>query len=468
MRIHIYLFLLIVTFQCRMFGQAPFTRYYGSLPNQEGGSIIQTVEGDFVIYSSFWKSPAVSSALTRIHPNGDTVWSKPFDFCNNNPYDRSLIQDIDSGFIFTGETANNQCIVVKVNKSGDTLWTCKPGKGNLVSVILTHDRNIVAAGSDSGAKIVKLGRDGSVIWMKSYLHQPHKIASIVAKGIRETSNGSFFISGYTGGLDWFGSVFTLRLTASGDSISYRNFIGIGDFTNTCIVSMDTTGDQNYILAGYCTGTNVIYRGLLMKVNEQGDTLWSRLSGDSTFYMSVVTMRNGHFATCGGFRDTILYNPSTGRVFYAEFNSEGKRLRTWRNYRYDLSSPKCIIQSNDGGFVMSGSTDNYGENDSLYVIKTDPQGWMEGVDEKTSSGKASVLECYPNPCKDNLTVRHLLQGTKSAVLDILDVTGRSVRREDLKNPAGTLTLDLEDIPDGLFTITLFSGSGVQSGRFIHIH
>jgi hypothetical protein len=447
--------------------QAPFTRYYGSLPNQEGRSIIQTFDGDFVIYSSLWKSPAVNSALTRIHPNGDTVWSKPFDFCYITGHNHGLIQDIDSGFIFTGETAN-QCMVVKVNKSGDTLWTCKPGKGNLVTVIVTHDQQIVAAGSDSGAKIVKLGRDGSVLWMKSYLHKPHQLASIVVQGIRETSNGSFFISGHSSGMEWSGSVFTLRLTASGDSLSYRTFSWIGGFSNNCIVSMDTTGDQNYILAGYCTSTNVIYRGLLMKVNEQGDTLWSRLSGDSTFYMSVVTMRNGHFATCGGFRDTVQYFPSTGRVFYAEFTSEGNRLRTWRNYRYDLFSPNCIIQANDGSFVMSGSTDNYLENDSLYVIKTDPQGWMEGVDEKQWFGKVSSLECFPNPCKDNLTVRYLLPGPKSAVLEILDVTGRIVRRGDLKNPAGTLTLDLEDLPDGLFTITLFSGSGVQSGRFIHIH
>jgi hypothetical protein len=470
MRIHLYLLLLIVTFKCSVSAQAPFTRFYGSMSNQDGKSMIQTKDGGFLVIGSLKEPPAHQTTVAKLDSTGDTIWVKSYDYCTLSVfYDRLLLQDPDGGFIIPGTSSDKKFLVVKSDPAGDTIWTSHFEQGGASSVILTNDNSLVALGGcKDGVKLIKLTRDGQFIWSKQYrILPPAYVGSYSPYGIKEIPGGGFLIFGEIISSYMYSSIFLLRVNPSGDSLYYHHY-NIGSFYSTPAYSMDTTADHNFILCGLCTNTNSIYYGFLFKVDQQGDSLWAKISSDTTMYFSVATLKNGHYIVCGGYQDTTKYT-SFDRVFYAEFDADGNRLKEWKNHDRGFGAPNCIIQTRDNGYAMCGNTVK-GFSDSVYVIKTDPQGWMEGVDEKQSSGKALNLECFPNPASEIVFVSYDGSGSEKAVLQVLDATGRIVIKQEMPSTIGVkrLSIDARDLPEGLYLVSLISGNRLQTRKLLIKH
>jgi hypothetical protein len=150
--------------------------------------------------------------------------------------------------------------------------------------------------------------------------------------------------------------------------------------------------------------------------------------------------------------------------------------------YDL----YVIISYDNGSSWNEITDNlpvnnypwmagpYSNNQRLFTAP-DLNGIWYRDDMLTSSGpgktkEESSLKIFPNPAGTMVSVTYTGSDIEAAILKIIDGTGKTIIQQELLPNSGqhTINIYLTALPDGLFTVTLFTGNGVQSRRFIHIH
>ena len=118
-------------------------------------------------------------------------------------------------------------------------------------------------------------------------------------------------------------------------------------------------------------------------------------------------------------------------------------------------------------------DNYTQNDSLLndlaifpvVVSTFPSD-VQGI----TKNDLTVFGCYPNPARDETSLRFSLMGGGNASVIVMDLTGRILRKSDFLNlPAGdqSLQLDTQGLTPGdyvcLIKVPSGAGFGVKFSR-----
>ena len=135
-------------------------------------------------------------------------------------------------------------------------------------------------------------------------------------------------------------------------------------------SIKQTADGGYILTGttesFGAGLGNVY---LVKTNSMGDTLWTRTIGDSIDYQggeSVLQTSDGGFIISGYAWDTLL-----GSVVYLiKTDANGNIL--WRNC-FEGGEGYSVCQNNDNGFIICGTIGSGFGSTDLSLIRTDSLG-----------------------------------------------------------------------------------------------
>ena len=140
-------------------------------------------------------------------------------------------------------------------------------------------------------------------------------------------------------------------------------------------SVQQTTDEGYIVAGYTYSFGAgFYDAWLIKTDAFGDTLWTKTYGgstDSDYGYSVQQTKDGGYIIAGS---TYSYGAGLSDGFLVKTDAQGNML--WKNtfggsgqdYFYSVQ------QTEDGGYIMVGSTESYGDGSSdVYLVKTDPNG-----------------------------------------------------------------------------------------------
>ncbi|WP_201983224.1 T9SS type A sorting domain-containing protein [Hymenobacter rubidus] len=101
-----------------------------------------------------------------------------------------------------------------------------------------------------------------------------------------------------------------------------------------------------------------------------------------------------------------------------------------------------------------------------VFRVDDVSFTGTATATRDAAQNAALSVAPNPSADG---RYLLSSTEPALLaaplTVLDATGRTVRRELAPAPALSRTLDLNDLPAGLYTLLLTTPNGTVSRRLV---
>ncbi|MDP8205525.1 MAG: T9SS type A sorting domain-containing protein [Candidatus Electryonea clarkiae] len=169
-----------------------------------------------------------------------------------------------------------------------------------------------------------------------------------------------------------------------DSLWSRSFGGLYD--EKCYSAIQTD-DGGFALAGK---TNSIGAGdfdfWLVKTDSDGDSLWSRnYGGDSDDVCnSIIQTSDGGFVLAGY---TNSYGDSINDFYLIKTDSDGELLwlKTYGGEDYD----KCldIIETSDGGFALAGFTASFGSGrDDAWLLKTDRNG--DSLWSRTYGGESS--------------------------------------------------------------------------------
>jgi hypothetical protein len=145
----------------------------------------------------------------------------------------------------------------------------------------------------------------------------------------------------------------------------RNYGGAGEDYG---LSVQQTSDTGYIVAGWTASFGNSNQVYLIKTNASGDTLWTRTyggtGGDGGY--SVRQTSDGGYIVAGA------TNPfgNGDQVYLVKTNASGDTLWTRTYGGTGGDGGYSVRQTSDGGYIVAGVTYSFGNGEQVYLIKTD--------------------------------------------------------------------------------------------------
>lgn len=382
-----------------------WSQTYGGNGADECYSVQQTSDGGYVLagYTQSFGAGSADFWLVKTDTHGDSLWSRTF---GGGSYDlcRSVQQTSDGGYIMAGGTRSfgaGDCDfwLVKTNANGDSLWSRAFGGAAddaCYSAQQTSDSGYVLAGitrsfgmGRADFWLVKTDANGDILWTAAL----GGIDWEECHAVQQTSDGGYILAGhvYLSGTDRF-SYLLMKMDANGDSLWSRTYGGSGD--EWCL-SVQQTSDGGYITAGYTESFGAgDYDFWLVKTDVDGDSLWSRTFGGSNDdeCSSVQQTSDGGYILGGA---TGSFGADSWDLWLVKTDDDGDSLwsRSFGGSYPDWCS--SVQQTSDGGYILVGSTLSFGAGEGdFWLVKTDANGdslWSRTFGGNDYDGCYSVQE-----------------------------------------------------------------------------
>ncbi|TKJ43825.1 hypothetical protein CEE36_01530 [candidate division TA06 bacterium B3_TA06] len=416
---------------------AGWIRYYGD--KDAGLSVQQTTDGGYIIVGL--RDHNTNIWLLKTDSEGDTLWTRTY---GGEAMDQAYCvqQTSDGGYIIVGMTrsfarlGNQDLWLLKTDSEGDTLWTRIYGvdgglydndEGSFVQE--TPDGGYIVIGSQNDTDglatnfwLLKTDEAGDTLWTRIY-DLTKRRAWNWGSCIRQIADGGYIFTGYSTYPDSLHVVLSLVKTdPNGDTLWTRLY---GEEAGAFGTSVQQTPDGGYIIAGFKAIPEppdhwVKYDFWLLKTDENGDTLWTRIYDweESDQAQSLDQTMDGGYIIVGWKGNAS----PTGLAYMwlAKTDEAGDTLWT-RTFGERNGSGQCVHQTLDGGYIITGVLDG-----NLCLIKTDSLGDTTEV--------PTVSESLPLETETNwhivssigrsivLQYKDLPQGFHASVFD---ATGRRV-------------------------------------------
>ena len=166
-------------------------------------------------------------------------------------------------------------------------------------------------------------------------------------------------------------MFLLKTDSAGNVLWSRSYGG-NAMDASCYVL--PTSDSGYVLLGesnspWTAGSSDIY---IVKTDPSGNIQWAHSYGGTNWEKSntITETTDGGFYISG---TTLSFNASNTDVYAFKLNSAGTLLWSKKYGESDTDADTRSIETDDGGFMTSYVTLNYGANGKMGLIKTNALG-----------------------------------------------------------------------------------------------
>ena len=463
-------------------------------------SFLQISDGCFILTGVTRSKQDGNILLTKTDPEGVEQWEKSFESDNIH----SVLQTSDGGYILAGYKSSDFWLV-KLSKEGPVpiaLFRYNPlyfgvnqtitfdasasydpdgnitnyqwdfGDGNLKNTtekIISHsyDRkgkyNVVLTVMDNEGTINSTGREltvqRSATPVKNWDRTFGGTSDDSVYSMWQTSDGGYMLTGTSRSyIEGHRHTFARLVKTDAEGIEQwnRTFVGEDYYDLT---SIRQTPDGGYIIAGrtksysqgwctcyLCADSHDIW---LVKTDPKGNELWNRTfegEGRSWRYPFLQTFDDGY--VLGG----AVHSSRTDSLDFWLMKTDQNGVELW-NRNYGGSGDEkaySILQTPDGGFIITGETRSGGNSD-VWLVSTDPDGYVQW--EMTFGGTGhdvvrSVLLAYDGGLvvagdKDTFTE----QGTDFWLVKLGGIPAEPEGRDVLADgePVQTLDAPTEDKP-----------------------
>lgn len=354
-------------------------------------SVIQADNGDYVVAgrtsttTSYWGVDGDAS-ISRYTTDGILLWNKVFGGTKND-FAYSVAQTADGGFVAAGMTesfaTDQEAFITKFNGDGVALWSRTWWSGEfewLNKIIPTSDGGFAIIGNTVGfgagsneALIIKYDNNGTLMWSRTFGGTSWDFVD----GIVEDTDGSLIVAGSiryfgAGGMD----ACIAKYSSNGDFLWMKTWGGAGD---DYAESITATTDGGYVMSGSADFGAGNGDAFLAKFTDDGtlawDSAWGGTEWDSAY--SIITNDDGELVMSGV---TYSFGVGSGDAFLAKFTANGALIwdKTWGGAGYDDVEFDGLASSNDGGFVVTGTTESFGGGASdSFIAKFFSDGTITG-------------------------------------------------------------------------------------------
>jgi hypothetical protein len=311
----------------------------------------------------------------------------------------AIQQTSDGGYIVAGMTASfgdeeGDAWLIKIGPGGNIQWEKTYGQLYLDAadaVAQTYDGGYIVT---SALYLLKLDSDGEVEWKKSLKGYDHEIGN--AYSVQQTSDGGYIAAGKFHYEDIFNKdIWILKVAQDGTKEWDKTY---GESDQDQANSIQQTNDGGYIVAGQIdlssSGGNV---GIwILKLHPSGEIHWQKTySGDKTDYACSIQQTNdGGYIVAGS---TSSFGAGSSDIWILKIDPEGEVEWQKSNGGEGQDFAQSIRQTTDGGYIVAGTTYSFGLGDrDIWVLKLDASGDVEW--QKTYGGYGieeaySIVETY---------------------------------------------------------------------------
>lgn len=457
-------------------GKKLWSKTFGGSGKEHGQDIIETSNG-FTIAGYSTTPPAQYFDALVIHTslNGNVLWSKVIG--DSNYDDANAIKKLtDGGYILGGQSTNGNKgldqYLIRLNSSGDTLWTKRfgtLGNDNIESLVLLSDGYVVAGNTSTpltgdDGYLVKTDLNGTLIWSKTFGGSDQDDIHRVEK----TTDGGFILSGTTSS---YGPVnpnmWLVKTNSSGDSTWARTFGGDNHDHGYSAVQ---TSDGGYIIAGH-TGSFGFNNedGYVVKIGSDGMgsnkltyiTAYSlnspSCSGTST--QVEVTIRNFGNEAVSNIPVTVEITGSITQTLFATFAGPlaAQDLTT--------ISFTPLINTVTGGFYTFKCytgilNDVYPPRNSLTKAVT--LSACTGIEDLQTQLGFSI---YPNP-SNGIFVIDFNESYSKTKIELINITGAVAESFSINNTINLRkSIDLSALSKGLYLLRVSTNEGFDVRRIV---
>lgn len=308
-----------------------------------------------------------------------------------------------------------------------------------VGVVEANDGNYVFVGStsstdgditdkttnDSDYWVLKVSKEGTIIWSKTYGGS----ASDKATGIAKTTDGGYILSGHSrsddgdvGGNEGFHDYWIVKIDSAGNIQWEKNYGFSGSDQANKVIQ---TSDGGYFATGFFDVTASGGQGndgrnpqhgvgeyWGIKMNANGEKIWRRYFGGSNNDRSfdVAQTADGGFLMIGHSESTdfdIIDDKGSYDYWVVKVSAGGDKMWTKSYGGSEIDVAYAITQTTDGNYMMVGDTRSIDKdvsspkgNADLWVVKFNP-GNGAIIWEKSFGG---------NQFESGRSIRKLANGT----------------------------------------------------------
>lgn len=200
-------------------------------------------------------------------------------------------------------------------------------------------------------------------------------ASDEGNSVRQTPDGGYIVAGTTtssgsGGRD----VLVIRTDAIGDTLWTRTYGGPTD--NEYGFCAQVTSDEGYIISGVASSFSDVAGDMyLIRLTSAGDTLWTRTFGGIGYEWGAYVQQT----TDDGFiitGQTPAFGAGGFDAYLVKVNANGTLAWTKTYGSSGAEFASAVQQTADGGYVLSGQTDQGAGSGDFLLIKTDAVGTVQ--------------------------------------------------------------------------------------------
>ena len=251
------------------------------------------------------------------------------------------------------------------------------------SILQTQDSSFIILGSsDNDILLLKTNRYGAIQWQQQYGGSQIDRAY----HFQQTSDNGFIISGSTESYGSGGSDIWLIKTDANGLIEWN--ICFGSAGNENGHQVRELNDGGFILVGskdfFGDGNNDIW---MIKTNSLGDSLWTRKFGGAQFEEGIDLLVNndGGFLILG---NTESYGNGGQDIWIIKTDSDGNE--DWNNIYGNGSNDRAqsIIKTYDDGYMIRYIVQSFGEgNTAIGLLRISSSG--EQIWTKTIGGSNGI-------------------------------------------------------------------------------
>jgi hypothetical protein len=362
--------------------------------------------------------------LVKVDANGEEVWSKTFGGRFDDEF-HSIMPSANGGILVAGYTSDKFALtslrdgwLIKVDANGGEIWSKTFGGSyhdEFRAIAPSADGGVLLAGNtdargiskslhsaipslvnsvfmDTDGWLVKLDANGDEVWSRNF-YKIYDSKSEALNAVAPTANGGAFVAGYTrkdGSASKDG--WLIKVDANGDEVWSKTFGGRFDDAFHAILP---SADGGAWVAGSTTsGTHDFEDGWLIKVDANGDEVWSKAFGgsDADVFNAMTPSADGGALLVGvTFDESVSSLPIESDILRR--NADGWLVKVDANgdevwsHTFDVTQVEAlnsVAPSADGDVMVAGATHGVAHGEASYadgggvggagwLIHVDPQG-----------------------------------------------------------------------------------------------
>ena len=456
-------------------GNVIWLKRYGSLNNNEYSNMVQqTTDSGFIIAGLKYDSlnTEIDAYLIKTDSAGNLQWEKQYGGPLDD-YFYAVRQVPDGGYICAGGTVlsavDGDVYLIRTDSIGDTLWTKRyggPEADGAFNLNLTSDGGFIIVGGKqiSGvqeAYIIKTDSSGTLEWEKTFSKGPNTHNFIA---VNQLSNGNYIAGGAT--YDYSvsparsrGSL--MKLNQDGDSLWSRTYTYYGGDTQDYLYDMKPTSDGDFVFCGMIINNALPQKNdvWVVKTDSLGNTCeidTTTYEGCSEFICSYL--KAGFYAN----NDTFLLTDTI--QFYDTSQYANQWLWDFGDSETDTLQNPVHIYDSAGTYTVTLIITNKNCIDSVCATINVIED-TTGLEELQTDN--CMLHIYPNPFKNETHIKYYIPETVlNAKINIYNLSGIKLKTYLLFNGEGEILLRAKDLENGIYICNLMiDGKVIKSEKMV---